>query len=133
MSTGGRLILWVALGSAIGGVLRQLTSDLFHLVGWLDGPWDTLTVNGLGSLVIGWFIAISAATGRWPPGAGTREFVTTGLLGGYTTFSLFSLDTIGLLEAGEWDAAFGNVLATLLLCLTAVWCGQCIGRRLANR
>lgn len=122
------LILWVAAGSAVGGVLRHLTGDLLRLISWLDWPWDTLTANALGSLVIGWFAALTAVAGRWPVAIVPREFVITGILGGYTTFSLFGLDTIGLLAAGQWGAAVANVLATLVLCLAAVWLGYRIGR-----
>ena len=133
MRTDHSLILWVAAGSAVGGVLRHLTGDLFRLIGWLDWPWDTLTANVLGSLVIGWFAALTAVAGRWPLGMVPREFVITGILGGYTTFSLFSLDTISLMNAGQWGAALANMFATLVLCLTAVWLGYRIGHRAADR
>ncbi|HEX8297360.1 MAG TPA: CrcB family protein [Chthoniobacteraceae bacterium] len=109
----------VALGSALGGVLRfwlgELASDK------LGAPHHgTLVVNVSGSLIIG---AIAAAG----PQPFTRQLVIIGLLGGYTTFSSFSLQTLELVHAGRWATAGWNVLLSLVLSLAAVWLGHLCG------
>ena len=128
-------VVWVALGGALGSVLRFLISGLVadHLaesLARLSGrtlsaafPWGTLAVNVCGSLVIGIVAALSLPEGRFlvPPSA--RQFVMLGVLGGFTTFSSFSLQTLELLRDGEWFMASTNVLLSVGVCLIAVWAG----------
>jgi fluoride exporter len=113
----------VAIGSALGGMARYWCSDAAaRLFGeWF--PWGTLIVNVTGSFIIGIFAALSATESRFliPPEA--RIFVMTGLCGGYTTFSSFSLQTFALWRDGEWLWAGANCLLSLVLCLFAVWLG----------
>jgi fluoride exporter len=115
--------LWVAIGSALGGMARYWCSDAAaRLFGeWF--PWGTLIVNVTGSFIIGIFAALSATESRFliPPEA--RIFVMTGLCGGYTTFSSFSLQTFALWREGEWLWAGANCLLSFVLCLVAVWLG----------
>jgi CrcB protein len=118
------MYLWVALGSALGGVARYgcalLASD------WVGDafPWGTIFINALGSFVIGFFATVTAAEGRLLVRSEARVFVTVGLCGGYTTFSSFSLQTFLLARGGEWLAAGANVVLSVVLCLAAVWIGH---------
>ncbi|MGI6408986.1 MAG: fluoride efflux transporter CrcB [Thiopseudomonas sp.] len=100
----------VALGGALGSVLRYLCGL------WVEQPWATLTVNLLGSFLIG-VCALYLASGENPL---LRLLLVTGILGGFTTFSSFSLDSLQLLQLGEWGKALlyvsGNVVGGLLAC-----------------
>lgn len=115
--------LWVAIGSALGGMARYWCSGLAaRLFGeWF--PWGTLIVNVVGSFVIGAFAALSSAEGPFLIRPELRIFVMVGLCGGYTTFSSFSLQTFALWREGEWLWAGANSLLSLILCLSAVWLG----------
>lgn len=115
--------LWIAIGGALGSVARYGLSSFTARLFGETFPWGTLLVNVVGSFVIGAFATLSGPDGRWivPPDA--RLFVTIGICGGFTTFSSFSLQTLGLIRTGEFTAAFGNVLGSVLLCLLSVWLG----------
>jgi fluoride exporter len=115
---------WVALGSALGGVARYWLSGLAidHLGDAF--PWGTIIVNVTGSFIIGFFATLTAQDGLFPTGSTPREFVMTGLCGGYTTFSAFSLQTLNLARSGEVAAAGANVGLSVVLCLVAVWLGH---------
>lgn len=117
-------VFWVALGGALGSAARYWCSGLVaRLIG--EGfPWGTLLVNVLGSLIIGFFATITGTEGKWLVSGSIRQFVMVGVLGGFTTFSAFSLQTLVLFEQGEWLRAAGNVLGSILLCLAAVWIGH---------
>lgn len=116
--------LWIALGSAIGGVARYWCSGLVARAFGETFPWGTLIVNVLGSFVIGFFATLTAPDGRLFVGSTTRQFVMIGLCGGYTTFSSFSLQTLNLLNEGEWLYAGANITLSVLLCLIGVWAGH---------
>lgn len=118
--------LWVALGSALGGVARYWCSSLVAARFGESFPWGTILVNVLGSFVIGFFGTLTSADGRWAMGSETRLFVMVGLCGGYTTFSSFSLQTLDLLRGGVWLAAGANILLSVTLCLVAVWAGYAV-------
>ena len=115
--------LWVAIGSALGGMARYWCSGIsVRLFGeWF--PWGTLIVNVLGSLVIGLVAALSAAHGPLLIKPELRVFLMVGLCGGYTTFSSFSLQTFELIKEGEWLWAGANCVLSVALCLAAVWLG----------
>ncbi|MDB5419564.1 MAG: CrcB protein [Phenylobacterium sp.] len=119
--------LWIALGSALGGVARYALS--MRVAETLGGtfPWGVLLVNVSGSFAIGLFAAIAPADGRWALSPDARLFVTVGLCGGYTTFSSFSLQTLDLIRTGHAPAALGNVAGSVGLCLLAVWAGAAAG------
>jgi len=119
--------LWIALGSALGGVARFWCSGVAARAFGETFPWGTLIVNVAGSFLIGILAALSAPEGRLflPPGA--RVFLMIGVLGGFTTFSSFSVQTLALLQDGEWLQAGTNVFGSVLLCLSFVWFGFAIG------
>jgi len=115
--------LWIALGSALGGVARFGCSSL--VANWFGQtfPWGTLLVNVLGSFVIGFFATLTGPDGRVLVPGDTRQFVMVGLCGGYTTFSSFSLQTLTLVQDGEIARAGLNVAGSVVLCLASVWLG----------
>ena len=102
--------LLVAGGSALGGVLRYGTNLMLARVGGF--PWATLAVNYVGSFVIGW-----VAAGN--PSAQARLLLMTGVCGGFTTFSAFSLDAVGLVRDGQAAKAVAYVAASVAGCLVA--------------
>ncbi len=116
--------LWIAVGSALGGVARYWCSGVVAERIGETFPWGTIVVNVLGSFVIGFFGTLTAPDGRFLVGATTRQFVMVGLCGGYTTFSSFSLQTLTLAQDGEWLRAGANVMLSVVLCLIAVWIGH---------
>lgn len=120
--------LLVAVGSALGGMARFGCGLWIARLG-LAFPWSTLLVNVLGSFTIGLVAALSTDIARAGANALTREFVIIGLLGGFTTFSAFSLQTIQLLQAGKSLMAFANVAASVALCLGATWLGFVLAAR----
>ena len=115
--------LWVMAGSAIGGVLRYWLSGLASNHISETFPIGTMIVNVTGSFVIGFFATLTGPDGRVFASSDTRQFVMTGICGGYTTFSSFSLQTLNLANDGEFALAGVNVVASVVLCLVAVWLG----------
>ena len=115
---------WIAVGSALGGMARYWSSGMAAVLFGETFPWGTLIVNIFGSFVIGFFATITGPDGRLFIGTIPRQFVMIGLCGGYTTFSSFSLQTLTLVNDGEWLYAGLNVGASVVLCLLAVWLGH---------
>jgi CrcB protein len=124
------LYLLIALGGALGSVLRFFLSGLVASHVGETFPWGTLVINATGSLAIGFFATLTAPDGRWFANTETRQFVMTGILGGYTTYSSFSLQTLNLARDGEWLRAGGNAFGTLALCLVCVWLGHLLAATL---
>lgn len=118
------LYLLVGLGGALGSVARFWLSGLVATHVGETFPWGTLTVNVTGSFVIGFFATLTGPDGRVFASGSSRQFVMTGLCGGYTTFSSFSLQTLNLARDGEWLRAGGNAVVSLVTCLVAVWLGH---------
>ena len=116
-------VLWVALGGALGSVARYALSGI--AVRWLGAafPYGTLFVNVMGSFAIGLLAALVAADGRPSLGADARAFLLVGVLGGFTTFSSFSLETLNLARSGALAPALLNVAGSVVLCLAAVSLG----------
>ena len=125
-----RLYAAVGIGSGIGAVARYLCSlGLIALLG--DGfPWGTLAVNIVGSFVIGLYATLTEPDGRIFARATTRQFVLAGFCGGFTTFSIFSLETLRLAEAGNLTLASVNVAVSVVLWLAAVGAGFRMAQRL---
>lgn len=116
--------LAVMLGGAAGTGLRMaLTSWCAHRFGEAF-PIGTMVVNVLGSLAIGAVAALTAPDGSLAHATLLRQVVIVGVLGGFTTFSSFSLQTLNLLAAGEGLRAGANVVLSVVLCLGAAWLGQ---------
>ncbi len=119
-----QIYLWIGLGSALGGMARFWCSGVMARLIGETFPWGTLFVNVVGSLIIGFFATLSAPDGRLFVDTTTRQFVMLGFLGGYTTFSSFSLQTLNLMNDGEWLYAGLNIGVSVALCLLAVWIGH---------
>jgi CrcB protein len=116
--------LWIGLGSALGGMARYWCSGFVADRIGETFPWGTLLVNVVGSFIIGFFATLTAPDGRLLVGSTARQFVMVGVLGGYTTFSSFSLQTLNLARDGEWLRAGANIVLSVVLCLVAVWLGH---------
>ncbi len=122
-----KLYVAIMLGGALGSAARfALTNLVDARLGTF--PWGTLTVNVLGSFIIGSFMALTGPDGALMVSPVMRAFVAIGILGGFTTFSSFSLQTVMLMQDGQWLWAAGNVLLSVLLCLL----GTAAGIALAN-
>ena len=115
---------WIAIGSALGGVARYWCSGVAARLIGETFPWGTLIVNVVGSFIIGFFATLTGPDGRIFANTLTRQFVMIGICGGYTTFSSFSIQTLELVRDGEWLAAGGNIVGSVVLCLVAVWIGH---------
>src|SRR5262250_419807 len=122
--------LLISLGGALGTLLRYLTA--LAAVRWCGGdfPYGTLIVNLCGSFVIGLVQALGIEALRISDDA--RLFLATGVMGGLTTYSAFSYETVRLMEAGAWTRAGVNVAVTTVLCLALCVLGQGVGRMLAG-
>jgi CrcB protein len=115
---------WIMLGGALGTAGRYWASGVVARAFGETFPWGTLIVNVSGSLLIGFFATLTDPDGRLFVGTTARQFVMIGICGGYTTFSSFSLQTLNLMNDGEWLSAGGNILLSVALCLLAVWAGH---------
>ncbi|GAB4245516.1 MAG: fluoride efflux transporter CrcB [Candidatus Methylacidiphilales bacterium] len=119
-----KVYLAVMAGGALGSAAR-LAVSLWMLEKFGDVfPMGTLVVNGTGSFLIGLVFGVTGPDGAWPMPALPREFLMLGVLGGFTTFSSFSLQTLHLVHEGQWGMAAVNVLVSVILCLVAVWLGS---------
>ncbi|WP_213684336.1 fluoride efflux transporter CrcB [Roseicyclus sp.] len=121
-------ILQVALGGAIGAVLRYLTGiGILRLFGATPMPLGVLTVNILGALAAGLFVGLAAPRGL----THLSPLIVTGILGGFTTFSAFSLEAVALYERGALGLAAIYVLANVTISIAALMLGLALGRSLA--
>jgi CrcB protein len=122
--------LWVCLGGAFGSGARYLVS------GWVQErlgsgfPWGTLSVNVIGSFLIGLIIQIALSTGAVSPLV--RLTLTMGVMGGFTTYSAFNYETFAYMQDKAWLMAGANILVTLVACLAAGFSGQALARTLAG-
>jgi len=114
----GVSVLFVALGSAIGGVCRYLVGLAVPTVGGF--PWATLCVNVLGSLVLG---AVSGVLSSQGGSAVLRAFAVIGFCGGFTTFSTFSNESLRMIESSQWGMLAVYITLSLLAGIAAVWIG----------
>jgi len=123
-----RQALAIAAGGAIGSLLRYWVSSGTHAVLGRGFPYGTLTVNILGSLLMGflyiWLLDRIAA------GPVLRAFLLIGVLGGFTTFSSFSIESLNLIEAGHLLKALVNVLLSVTVCIAAAGLGVLMARQL---
>ncbi|MGC4390478.1 MULTISPECIES: fluoride efflux transporter CrcB [unclassified Agrobacterium] len=121
-------IALVATGGAIGSVFRYLVGVLSVRLAGPNFPWGTLAVNVAGSFLIGLLVELVAR--RLNASMEMRLFLVTGVLGGFTTFSSFSLDTVALFERGALGLSAVYVLASLVVSIAAVFAGLALGRNL---
>jgi CrcB protein len=117
-----KALVLVAVGGALGSMARFKMSGwvLHHAANWRF-PIGTFVVNVLGCLLAGLLAAASARHHFFS--ADTRLFIFTGILGGFTTFSAFGLETVLLIKRGEWPIAAANVLLSVACGLLALWLG----------
>jgi CrcB protein len=123
----------VMFGGAIGTGLRMWLSGVLTARFGEHFPVGVLVVNVLGSFVIGLVAALTAPDGATPAPLLLRQIVMIGVLGGFTTFSSFSLQTLGLLSSGEWGRAALNTVLSVVLCLVAVWLGHVLAQSVGQR
>ncbi len=116
-------LLLVVLGGGIGGGLRYLMAAGIDQRHGSAFPLGILAVNTLGSLVIGYLAGLPMEESRWITSERARLLFMTGLCGGFTTFSSFSLQTFALLRDEQWFHAGANIVGSVLLCLLCVWLG----------
>jgi len=119
----------IALGGAIGTLLRYIVGGLDYRFSGGVFPISTLVVNVTGSLVIGFLWGI---VDRFAVSPNVRLFVFIGILGGYTTFSTFSLETFNLMRDGEYRIALMNVILSVILSIGAVFLGYFASKTLLN-
>jgi fluoride exporter len=116
-----KILLAVGLGSFIGGVLRYLLSVFIQTRAAAGFPFGTLGVNIVGCFLIGLVAALlsrGGLTAEW------RPFLVTGILGGFTTFSAFSLESVYMLQAEQYGQAILYILASVVLGLLATFAGM---------
>ena len=118
------LYFLVGLGGALGSMARFWASGLVASQIGETFPWGTLVVNVTGSFIIGFVATLTGPDGRVFASSNSRQFILTGICGGYTTFSSFSLQTLNLVRDGEWLRAGGNITGSVVTCLLAVWLGH---------
>jgi CrcB protein len=123
--------LWIAIGSAIGGVSRYALTRMMLPVS-AQFPWSTICINVLGSFVIGFFGTLTIAGGRYAVSENIRLFVMVGICGGFTTFSSFSLQSFDLMRSGMWGRALLNIGLSVVLCLLAVGLGHYLASRVTG-
>jgi fluoride exporter len=116
--------LWIGLGGALGSIARFWASGVVARHFGETFPWGTLLVNVSGSFIIGFFAHATGPDGGWLAAPSVRQFVMMGILGGYTTFSSFSLQTLNLARDGEYLRAGANTVLSVSLCLVCVWLGH---------
>jgi fluoride exporter len=124
--------IWIAIGSALGGVARYWCSGVAARLIGETFPWGTFIVNVVGSFIIGFFGTLTGPDGRVYVGTTARQFVMVGFCGGYTTFSSFSLQTLNLLNDGEIFRAGANIGLSVLCCMIAAWAGHLLAASLSS-
>lgn len=123
-------LAWVCLGSALGGGARYLLSEAALRLLGAAFPYGTLAVNLLGSYLVGLIMVVALETALIPPVA--RIFLTTGVMGGLTTYSTFNYETLRFASEGNWPLAALNIAATVASCLAAGFLGIVSGRALVG-
>lgn len=121
----------VAAGGALGASLRYLVASMTHGIFGHDFPYGTLVVNVIGSLIIGYMLVLlPEQEGAVPI---VRLLLITGVLGGFTTYSAFSVETLQLMQDGHLTKAGLNIGITLVSCILAVWAGYLVADYVHDR
>ena len=120
------ILAGVAIGGAVGSVMRYMIQA--HSLQWFGNsfPYGTLIVNVVGSLLIG-FLSY-ALLERFTVSEEVRVAIFVGFLGGFTTFSTFSLETLSLIQQGSFFSAIANAILSIILCLLACFMGMSLAR-----
>ena len=118
--------LWICLGGAAGTGARYLLSGWTLAALGVGFPYGTLAVNVLGSFCVGLLMQVGVATPLMSPTL--RLALTTGVMGGFTTYSAFNYETMRYAQDGAWRLALGNIAVTLVACLAAGFAGLALGR-----
>ena len=116
----------VAAGGALGASGRYMIASLTHSYLGKDFPYGTLMVNVLGSLLVGYMVVVFTGAEKTHPYLWL--LLVTGVLGGFTTYSAFSMETLQLIQDGQLSKAGLNIFFTVVICFVAVWGGYLLGR-----
>lgn len=119
-------MLLIFVGGGLGALLRYWGSGIVYRLTSLGFPYGTAVVNITGCFVIG--LVMSGLAARFDDAPGLKLFLTIGLLGGFTTYSSFSYETIALIQEAKVAAAMTNIGVTLVGCLAGTWIGLGVGR-----
>lgn len=122
-----RQVLAIAAGGAVGSLLRFWMSNWVHSFTDRSFPYGTLVVNVLGCLLMGFLFVLFID--RLSDNPVLRAGILIGILGGFTTFSAFSIETFNLIDQGAWAKAVANMSGSLVLCVGATWIGVLLGRQ----
>ena len=117
---------WITFGSAVGGAARFWMSGVVARLIGETFPWGTMLVNVVGSFIIGFVATLTSPDGRLFIGSTARLAIMAGFCGGFTTFSSFSIQTLNLINDGEYVQAGANIGLSVVLCLAAVWAGSAV-------
>ena len=113
-------LIWVALGGAIGSMARfGVSAFVVKQVNPINFPWGTFSVNVLGCMLAGVFLVVAESMQSISQEA--RLFIVTGLLGGFTTFSAFGIETLGLIKRGELLIALSYASLSIIVGVMAMW------------
>ncbi|MCB9988380.1 MAG: fluoride efflux transporter CrcB [Rhodospirillales bacterium] len=124
-----QILFAIAAGGAIGAVLRHFTNNaVLHVLGH-GFPWGIFVANVLGSFLMG--VLISAFAHAYEPSQAMRAFLTVGMLGAFTTFSTFSMDTVLMIERGQYVLASAYVLGSVTLAIGGLFAGMMLVRMVA--
>lgn len=124
-----KVLLAVAAGGAVGAVARYLVMSAVGAVLGSGFPYATLTVNVVGSFILGVIVETSALV--WSPGEALRAFLVVGVLGAFTTFSTFSLDVAVLYERGALVPLAAYIIVSVAVCVAALFAGLALVRAIA--
>jgi fluoride exporter len=116
------ILLAVGVGGGLGALIRYFVAGSIQSAAWPGYPWGIFVVNITGGLAMGLIVELSALKISLTPEM--RAFLTTGILGGYTTFSTFSLDSVLLIERGQYASAATYVVGSTVLSILAVFAGM---------
>lgn len=121
-------VIAIGVGGALGSVLRYWMSTWVHALAGRGFPYGTLVVNVLGCLAMGFLFVLLVE--RLSNDTVLRAGLLIGLLGGFTTFSSFSIETFNLIEDGAWLKAALNTAGSVALCVGGTWIGVVLGRQI---
>jgi CrcB protein len=122
--------LWICVGGAFGSGARYLLSGWVQQSLGAPFPWGTLSVNVVGSFLIAMVMQLAISTGQVSPLL--RLTLTTGVVGGFTTYSAFNYETFALMQQRAWLLASANIAATLVACMIAGYLGQASAKWMAS-